>query len=297
MINPLPRLPEFEYVRLGSVESTIQFLKDHWGEASPFLGGTDLFVGLRDRKIQPKYMVDLKSLDGFDILSYDAKEGLTVGAAVTLNQLISSREVQTHYPVLGMAAKQVGGYQLRSRATLVGNVCNASPCGDTIGPSMIYDGMANIIGLDGMRSIALEEFFIGPGKTVLTAGEIVHSIYFPQPPKQNEAAYLCLGRNMLSDLAMAAVTVMAFPDETSSSGFSFRIALSAVAPTVIMVEEAQALLSGQPIDPSTIEKAAQIAMQKCKPIDDIRASEGYRREMIYTLTIRALHDVWNSLHS
>jgi len=297
MINPLPRLPEFEYIRLDSVESSVQFLKEHQGDAAPFMGGTDLFVALRDRRTHPRYLVDLKHLDGFDELSYDAKQGLAVGAAVTLNQLISSGEIQEHYPILRMAAEQVGGLQLRNRATLVGNVCNASPCGDTIGPSMVYDGRANIIGPDGMRSVELDEFIIGPGKTALQAGEVVQSISFPLPPRQNRGTYLCIGRNKLSDLAMVAVTILAYPDDGSLSGFCFRIALSAVAPTVIIDEEAQALLSEHAIDSSTIEKAAQIAMKTCKPIDDIRASEAYRREMVYALTLRALHDVWKMLHS
>ncbi|MEA3327849.1 MAG: xanthine dehydrogenase family protein subunit M [Chloroflexota bacterium] len=297
MINPLPRLPEFEYIRLDSIEGTVQFLKNNTVDAHPFLGGTDTFVLLRDRRLHPKYLVDLKHLEGFDALSFDLKKGLTIGAAVNLNQLISSKVIQEHYPILTQAARQVGGYQLRNRATLVGNLCNASPCGDTIGPSIIYHGKANIVGPEGTRDIPLEEFFIGPGKTCLGFGEIVQSLSLPLPPEQNKGIYLCIGRNKLSDLAMAGVTVLAYPDETSTSGYRFRIALSAVAPTVIVVKEAQVLLSDDPINASTLEKAAQISMQNCKPIDDIRASAGYRREMIYTLTLRALQQVWKALKS
>jgi len=297
MINPLPRLPEFEYVRLDSIEKTVAFLKNNQDEAHPFLGGTDTFVGLRDRKLHSKYLVDLKHLEGFDALSLDSENGLTIGAAVNLNQLIASKEVQKNFPVLAQAARQVGGYQLRNRATMVGNLCNASPCGDTIGPSIIYRGKANIVGPAGRRVTPLDEFFIGPGQTSLTVGEIVQSLNFPLPPGQNNGIYLCIGRNKLADLAMAAVTVLGYPDEQSASGFRFRIALSAVAPTVIVVKEAEVLLSDHHIDASTIEKAAQIAKQLCKPIDDIRASKGYRREMIYTLTLRALHQVWKALQS
>jgi carbon-monoxide dehydrogenase medium subunit len=119
----------------------------------------------------------------------------------------------------------------------------------------------------------------------------------PIPPEQSKGRYLCIGRNKLADLAIAAVTILAFPDEPSASGFRFRIALSAVAPTVIMVESAQALLSKQKINASNLAQAAQIAMQSCKPIDDIRASQSYRREMIYTLTLRGLQQVWEALQS
>jgi len=295
MRDPLPRLPQFEYIQLDSIEETLAFLKDKQEEARPFLGGTDLFVVMRDRRIHPKFLVDLKHLAGFNGLNFDNEKGLTVGAAVNLNQLISAKEVQTHYPVLAQSAQEVGGYQLRSRATLVGNLCNASPCGDTIGPSLVYDGSANVIGPSGGRIIPLDEFFRGPGQTSLDPGEIVKSLTFPKPPKGSVGTYLSIGRNKLSDLAMAAVTVLAYPDEKSNSGFQFKIALTAVAPTVIFVPEAQKLLADKPIKENTLIEAAQIAKQTCKPIDDIRSSKAYRQDMIYALTLRGLHDVWKTL--
>jgi len=297
MLNPLPRLPEFEYIRLDSLDATVQFLKTHWDEAQPFAGGTDTFVALRDRKLHPKFLVDLKHLPGFAELTFDPEKGLTIGGAVTLNQLISSTDVQEHYPVISQAAGFVGGYQLRNRATLVGNLCNASPCGDTIGPSMIYQGQVNIIGPRDKRTLPLEDFFLNPGVTTLMAGEIVQSITFPQPPAHSKGLYLPIGRNKLADLAMAAVSVLAYPDETAASGYSFRIALSAVSPTVIIVTAAQDLLSVAVIDDASLERAAEIAMQSCKPIDDIRASRAYRLDMVQTLTLRALRMVWKSLQS
>ena len=297
MNNPLPRLPEFEYVRLDTLEQTTQFLKTHPGEAYPFLGGTDLLVGMRDRRKHPKYLVDLKHLDGLNTRQFDPSFGLTIGASTTLNQLIGDKDVQAHYPILCQAAKQVGGYQLRNRATLVGNISTASPCGDPIGPSLVYHGQAYIIGPTGERYLPLEDFFLGPGKVALEEGEIVHSITLPPPPAQNKGVYLCHGRNNLSDLAIAAVTVLAFPDDSASSGYRFRITLSAVSPTVIAVEEAQELLSGEIIETAAFEKSAQVAKEVCKPIDDIRSSSDYRRELIYALTLRALIQTWEALQA
>ena len=296
MNNPLPRLPEFEYIRLDSAESTMAFLKDN-PDAYPFLGGTDILVAFRDRKIRPKYLVDLKHLNGFNALEFTSDKGLTLGSAVTLNQVITSQTIREHYPLLGQAAKQVGGFQLRNRATLVGNLCNASPCGDTIGPSIIYHGEVEVLGATGVRSIPLTEFFQAPGKTSLQTGEIVRSINFPITPDQSKGIYLAFGRNKLSDLALAAVTVLAYPDKTASSGFGFRIALSAVSPTVILIREAQNLLSEQPITSSSFEQAAKLAMDQCRPIDDIRSGKAYRRELVYTLTLQALHQVWQSFHT
>ena len=297
MNNPLPRLPDFEYIRLDAPESTVAFLKEHQGQAKPILGGTDLFVVLRDRRIQPKYLVELKHLEGFDVFNFNPDKGLTLGAAITLNQVISSNLVQEHYPILGQAARQVGGYQLRNRATLVGNLCNASPCGDTIGPSLLYQGTLEVLGTDGVRSIPLTDFYLGPGKTSLQPGEIVRAIQFPMPSETSKGVYLAFGRNKLSDLALAAVTILAAPHPAAASAFRFQIALSAVSPTVILVKEADALLSDQQITPASFEQAAKIAMDQCRPIDDIRSSKAYRRELVYNLTLTALHQVWNTFHS
>jgi carbon-monoxide dehydrogenase medium subunit len=295
MINPLPRLPNFEYIRLDTIEATVQFLKEHANQTRAFLGGTDTFVAMRDRRLKPKYLVDLKHLAGFNTLHFDPGEGLTIGAAVCLNQLISAEAVKDNYPVLVEAAKHVGGYQLRNRATLVGNLCNASPCGDTIGPSILYNGIANIIGPGGKRIVPLEEFFLGPGKTILDEGEIVQAISFPLPPKGNKGTYVCIGRTKLADLAIAGVTVMGAPDQNAASGFCFRIALTAVAPTVILVDEAKRCLANQPIHAAVLQEAAQIAMDRCKPISDVRASQAYRREMVHNLTFLALQEVWSAL--
>jgi carbon-monoxide dehydrogenase medium subunit len=141
----------------------------------------------------------------------------------------------------------------------------------------------------------LADFFIGPGETVLKVGEIVQSVDLPLPPAGAEGAYLSIGRNALGDLAIASVTVLGFTDRSTSSGYRFRIALTAVAPTVIFVEQAQQLMAEGPINEQVLEKAADIASDSCKPIDDIRASARYRREMVRTLTRRALQEVCTAL--
>lgn len=208
-----------------------------------------------------------------------------------MNELVALPEVQQHYPLLVQAARQVGSYQLRSRATVVGNICNASPCGDTIAPCLVYEGVLHIAGPDGERKIPLLEFFTGPGQTVLQTGEIVTSVQLPIPPAGARGVYLPIGRNAVGDLALAAVTVLALPDAQQVSGLRFKIALTAVAPTVIFAEEAQRILAEGPLDEATFAKAAQAAGEACRPIDDIRASARYRREMIVSLTQTALQEV------
>jgi carbon-monoxide dehydrogenase medium subunit len=211
-INAHPALPEFDYIRPVTLDEASEFLARHPDEARPFLGGTDIFVRMRDGFSAPKFLVDVKNLDGTNSLHYDTLGGLTLGAAVNMNRVIASPEVRANYPLLGDACRSVASYQLRTRATVVGNICNASPAGDTIGACLVFEGVLHIHGVDGFRQEPLAAFFLGPGRTTLEPGDIVTAIHFPRPPQGCTGVYLKLGRNKLSDLAIVGVTVLGYPD-------------------------------------------------------------------------------------
>ncbi len=292
MHEPLVSLPRFEYMKPSSLSGAVEFLKSHSEEARPFLGGTDCFVRLRNRDWQTQYMVDLKHLPGFQDLRFDPKKGLAMGAAVNMNRLIAMPEAQAYYPALVSATRTVGSYQLRTRATVIGNICNASPGGDTIGPCMVHGGVLHIHGVDGERSEELATFFKGPGKTSLKPGEIVTWMELPPPPAGAKGIYESLGRNALGDLAIVGVTILGWPEKKNGSGYAFRIVLSAVAPTPLVVSAAQDLLANKKLSEGAISEAAKLCEQACKPIDDLRGSARYRREMVRMLSTRALHKVW-----
>ncbi|MDO9545923.1 MAG: xanthine dehydrogenase family protein subunit M [Pelolinea sp.] len=296
MNQPHPRLPEFKYYQPKSSKEAVDFLDKHADQSRPYAGGTDCFNQVRDRRILPQYLVDLKSIGGFRDIKFDPKKGLTVGAAVPLNEIIFHPKVKQHYPVLIDAAREVGGYQLRNRATLVGNLCNASPCGDTIGPCLVYLSKVHIVGPGGKRKVDLKDFFEGPGKTSLKPGEIVESISFPIPPAGAKGAYQSIGRNKFGDLAIAAVTVLGYEKKDNPSGYEFLLTLTAVAPTVIFANLAQDILRMQPITHSILEQAAAACSEACKPIDDIRSSARYRRDMIRMLALRGLEETCKLLN-
>ncbi|MGW8225619.1 MAG: FAD binding domain-containing protein, partial [Anaerolineales bacterium] len=205
-MNAYPKLPEFDYIKPETYAEACAFLTTHDGEARPFIGGTDLFVQMRDRLYKPKYLVDIKGLEGMNDLTFDAAEGLTIGAAVNMNRVIASPVVAEYYHVLAEAAESVASYQLRTRATIIGNICNASPAGDTIGACLLLDGVLTIFGAQGERQVPLSDFFLGPGHTILEPGDIVSSIHFPLPKEGIKGRYLKLGRNKLSDLSIVGVT-------------------------------------------------------------------------------------------
>ena len=292
-MNALPKLPYFEYIRPETITQASQFLSTHAGEARPFLGGTDLFVQMRDRAKQAKFLVDIKGLEGMNDILFDPANGLTIGAGVNMNQVIASAEVRVNYPLLAEAARSVASYQLRTRATIIGNICNASPAGDTIGACLLLEGVLNVHGVNGPRQEPLKDFFSGPGDTKLGEGDIVRSIQFPVPPKGLQGKYIKLGRNKLSDLAIVGVTAIGFPSETLPSGFIMWLALASVAPVPLVVDRVESILGGAPITDERLAEAAQSAMDACTPIDDVRASAQYRKLMVRNLSLRALTAVWD----
>jgi carbon-monoxide dehydrogenase medium subunit len=295
MINPHPGLPELEYVKPANLSEACIFLAEHDGTAKPFSGGTDSFVRLRDGILKLEYLVDVKNLEETKVLKFDASEGLTIGAAVTMNQVARHPDVIKYYPNLVQAINSVASYQLRNRATIIGNICNASPAGDTIGTCLILNGVLNVQGIAGQRSIPLNAFFLAPGRTVLKAGEIVTSITLPPPPAGLVGVYKKLGRNQISDLSIVGVAVLGYPNTKSPSGFTFRIALASVAPVPMEALKAEAILSEKTITAKTISSAAEAAMEAVTPIDDVRGSARYRKLMVRNLTREALTEVWTKL--
>jgi CO/xanthine dehydrogenase FAD-binding subunit len=290
-----PSLPHFELIQPATLAEASQFLSIHPEDARPFLGGTDIFVRLRDGHIKLKTLVNIKNIPGMDTLRFDPKTGFTIGSAVPMNRVIAFPECQTHYPLLAEAARSVASYQLRNRATIVGNICNASPAGDTSGASLLYKGELNVYSANGERQILLEDFFLGPGKTLLKPGEIVTSIHFPLPPQGHKGKYLKLGRNVISDLSIVGVAVLGYPDDSVKSKFRFRIALASVAPVPLIAGDAEEILASQTLSDAVITKAAEAAMNACHPIDDVRSSAAYRQAMVFRLTYRAVNDVWQRL--
>jgi carbon-monoxide dehydrogenase medium subunit len=250
---------------------------------------------MRDRLYKPKYLVDVKGLEGMNELTFDPTQGLTVGAAVNMNRVISSAEVVEHYPILAEAAESVASYQLRTRATIVGNICNASPAGDTIGASLLLDGVLNVVGGQGERQVPLSDFFLGPGQTVLETGDIVSSIRFPLPPDGLKGSYLKLGRNKLSDLSIVGVTAVGYPDLDTVSGMRFRLALASVAPVPLVVPEIENILSDNEVTEEILSQAAEAALEASTPIDDVRGSARYRKYMVRNLSLRALREVWQQI--
>ena len=190
-----------------------------------------------------------------------------------------------------LATNSVASYQLRNRATVGGNLCNASPAADVAPAALVLGAQFLLYGLKGERTVPASEFFVGPGQTALQTGEFMTAIRFPKPPSVNAGRYLKLGRNKVGDLAIVGVAVFGFIDR---AGQHYRIGLASVAPTPLRALEAEEALPPNPTE-DDLARAAEKARQAASPIDDVRASAAYRRAMVQALTLRGLRQVWEEL--
>lgn len=283
-----PGLPEFDYIRAKSPQEVFQLLAEKGSDLKLLLGGTDLFIQMRDRGEGPGTVLDLKGLPGMQEISFDRAGELVVGAGVTFNKLSAHPDVQQVFPVLGQAADTIGNYQLRNRATLGGNICNASPSADISPAALVYEGRACLASPRGERLLPLLEFWLGPGKTALAPDEYLKSIQFPQPPSGSAGIYLKLGRFRMGDLALVGVAVLGHPDPDCRAGCRFRIGVNSTAPTAYRLPEIEESLAQSDVSDQALKDAAQAAMETSAPIADVRATAEYQQLMVRNLTYKAL---------
>jgi len=281
--NKLP-LPKFEYLKPEDTQEVTELLAEYGDEAKIFAGGTDLLLLMRDGVLKPRYLIDVKGIEELRRLSYDQQDGLHIGATTTLNQMIESDVVKGRFEVLWNASRSVADPLLRNRATLVGNICNASPAADTAPALLVLDAEVEVLSKDGERTVPIEEFFTGVKKTSMKPGEFVKAVRVPNPPKGARGGYLKWGRTRGEDLAIVGVGALI----ANSSAKLIRVALSSVAPTPIRIREVEKIHEEGGSLSKQIQKVAFIVQEKIAPITDVRSGKEYRRHMAGLVTRRLL---------
>ena len=281
-------MQDFTYVTAESVDEVIKLLAEKGDMARVLSGGTDLLVALREGRRKADLVVDVKRLKETSEMSYDAQQGLTLGAAVPCHRMYDDKALSKNYPGLIDAAGLIGGVQIQGRASMGGNLCNASPAADSIPALIAHSALCNVAGPNGRRQIAVEDFCIAPGRNALQNGEFLVSLQIPSPKAGFGASYLrFIPRNEM-DIAVVGVGASVQLDESRSKIVSARIALGAVAPKPLFIPAAGESLAGKAISDAAIEEAARIAQAAATPITDMRGTAEYRKHLAAVLTRRAL---------
>jgi carbon-monoxide dehydrogenase medium subunit len=244
-----------------------------------------MYLRLRKGILLPDYVIDLKRVPELDYITATPEGGVQIGPTALQESVARSLLIQHLYPALAEAAGWVGSVQTRNRATLVGNLCNASPAADTAPALLSYGAQVKIASSNGERRVPLEEFFAGPGKTVLQDNELVAEILLPVPAPHTGAAFFRRTRTAMDIAVVCGATMLTVANGTCQNT---RIALGAVGPTPMRAPRAESALRGQAPTEPLIEEASRIASEEARPIDDVRSSAEYRREMVSVLTRRGL---------
>ena len=277
-----------DYERPTTVADAVKLLSKNGEKARMLAGGTDIIVQLRGgRRGTVELLVDAKGIPELNVLSLDAKGGLTVGAAVPCYKIYSDKKIAAAYPGLIDAATIIGGIQIQGRASLGGNLCNAAPSADAIPAMIAYKGVAKVVGSKGTREVPVEDFCTAPGRTVLKPDEMLVSIHFPAPPKGFGAKYIrFIPRNEMDIAVVGAGVSVELNGATIKSA---RVTLAAVAPTPLFVKAAGDSLAGKPANEKSVQEASNIARDAAKPINDMRGTIEFRKHLCEVLTRRALN--------
>ncbi|TEU08524.1 xanthine dehydrogenase family protein subunit M [Candidatus Bathyarchaeota archaeon] len=275
---------KFEYHAPETVEEVIELLMEHGEEARLLAGGTDLLVKMKQRLLEPRHLINLKKIDGLNGIE-ERHDGVHIGAVTRLRDLERSEVIRDRLPLLHEAVKAVGSVQIRNMATVGGNICNASPSADAALALIALDAKIDIAGSKGMRRLPLEEFFLGPGQTLLEAGEMLVNIVVSPPAPGSGSAFIKLGRTSLDLATISIATILTLKKGAVDL---CRIAMGAVAPTPLRAREAEEFLKGKELTGEVLSRAAKLVSEAISPITDIRSTAEYRRAASKGLTLDAL---------
>ncbi|HOW55025.1 MAG TPA: FAD binding domain-containing protein [Syntrophorhabdaceae bacterium] len=301
----------FEYHKPQTVKEAID-LMEGLENAKYIAGGTDVMVLIRQKKLAPNCLISLRNIG--DLAYMETEGGLRIGSAVTHNAIAKNEFIQKRYCALADAANKVGSRQIRNVATMGGNICNAAPSADTACPLLVLDAKVAIVGKKGEREVPIDDFFLGPNKVALEAGEIVKGFNMPAFGENTGSAYIKHTRRQAMDLPMlgvaARVTIKiggsevgckdAFCTVDSISNIlkkledenlvceDVRIAMGVVAPRPIRAKKAEEAMRGKVISEKLFEELGEIAASESQPRDSIRGEAWYRRDMVKVLTKRAI---------
>lgn len=282
----------FEYLAPRTLDEAISLLRQHGDKARPLAGGTDIVVQMKENATRfpyPAVVVGLARIPELRGIEFSERDGLRLGAAATMTEIAESAVIRERYAAIAAGARVVGSRQTMNMATVGGNLCNAAPSADTAPPLLAYEAQAVIVGPSGRRTLGLDEFFAGPGRTALAADELLAEVRVSAPAPHTGSAYRRHTPRKQMDIAVVGVAAVLTLGDGGRIDRA-RIALGAVAPTPLRALRAEAALEGQPASDETFARAAEAAAAECTPISDQRGSADFRRHLVRVMTERMLLD-------
>jgi carbon-monoxide dehydrogenase medium subunit len=274
----------FAYERPTQLADAVALLQQHGPAARPLAGGTDLLIRLRDGTLRPSVVIDVKRIPELGPVIREEGGLLTIGATTVMTDIAADLRVRRHFPALAAAAAIVGAVQIRNRATLAGNICNASPAADTAPPLLVYGAQVVAVGPEGRRSIPLMSFFVRSGQTVLQLGELVAAIELPLPLRRMGAVHVRRTRRRGHDLA--SVTLCCGVDEAGVT----RLAYGSVGPRPLLLVDESGILAAPAVSEDAKREILEQMFADAAPSPrSMRASPEYRLAMLRVLGARALH--------
>jgi aerobic carbon-monoxide dehydrogenase medium subunit len=281
-----------DYFEPKTVSEALSVLAKHGAEAKVIAGGTDVMVDIKFKE-EPGSLVNIKKLPGLSGIKENGGS-LRIGALTTIREIESSSLVREKLPVLWESAHQFASLQVRNTATIGGNICRASPSGETLTPLLVLEAKGKLAFSDGEKSEPFASFFQGPGKSSVGAKGLLTEIEVPYPAPGSKGVYLKHAVRGAMDIAMVGVAVMITPDAAKANLQDVRIGLGAVAPTPLRAPKAEALLRGKPLTAALVKEAAAMAASEASPISDQRSSAENRRWIVEALTRKGLEQTWKA---
>ncbi len=277
----------FDYIKPTSLTELFVLLESNPEHIRLLAGGTDVLVRIKTKQFVPKTLIDIKGIKELsNQITFDKKD-VRIGALTTLADICRSEQIQTMYPALAKAVGSIGSVQIRNRATLTGNICNASPAADSVPALIVYNASVVVTSKHGKKSILLSDFITGPGKTKLVSGEILSAIILPYPNPVQSAAFVRHARRKGVDIATMNLCCLLDKDGL------LKLVLGAAGPKPLIV---QTILDPQCFkDAEEIKKQIKNLVVDAKPISDVRASKEYRRAMFEVLGFRAFSEALKRL--
>lgn len=280
----------FDYCAPKGLDEALDIFADYGERARALAGGTDLVLFMERGKLKPELVVELPFCPPFTGL--EVRDGqIRIGSRTTMRELETSPLIREKLPILAEAASKVGSLQVRNLATIGGNICTASPAGDTLPALLVLDASVKLARKGGERIVPLKEFFVGPGETVRQPDELLTEIISPIPSGRFGWSFYKLAVRRYMDIAIVNAAALVVVDEEGKI-VDAKIALGSVAPTPIRVFEAEDRLKNNTLDETLLDEAAKLAQAASRPITDQRGTAEYRRVMVYRLTKRVLREAY-----